>query len=146
MTLRVFAIALAGGIVALVAFTGWALEWSGVAVVNTTTNDGVTRATHVWFIERDRYLLLEAGTPENGWFVDIGVTPELRISQPGSLAGMYRVEPTSSPEGHARIRGLMREKYGIRDAWIGTLFDTTRSVEVRVAPLDLAEHNSGSYP
>ena len=44
MTLRVFAIAFAGGIVALVAFTGWALEWSGVAVANTTTKDGVAQS------------------------------------------------------------------------------------------------------
>jgi len=133
MILRTVAVALVGGIVAFLVITWCALEWSGVAVVNTTTNDGTNRTTHVWFIDRDTHLLLEAGTPENGWFVDVRKKPRLRISQPSDLAGDYRVELRSSPEGHAHIRTLMHEKYGLRDAWIGALFDTTRSIEVRVA-------------
>jgi hypothetical protein len=113
------------GIVVLLLITWCALEWSGVATVNTVASDGTNRATNMRFVERDGQLLLEAGTPENAWFVDAQKTLQLRISQPSSLAGNYTIEPTSSPDGHARIRALMREKYGLRDWWIGTLFDTT---------------------
>jgi hypothetical protein len=34
--------------------------------------------------------------------------------------------------GHDFVRGLMREKYALRDRWVGLLFDTSRSVAVRL--------------
>lgn len=145
MRLNIVATALSGVIV-VVLITWCALEWSGVATIDTIATDGTNRTTHVWFVEHDGQLLLEAGTPENGWFVDAQKPLQLRISQPSDLVGNYRIEPISSPDGHTRIRALMREKYGLRDWWIGTLFDTTRSVEVRLAPHDVAEREASSYP
>ena len=146
MRIKIIAAAVLSGGVVLVLITWCALEWSGVATVNTVASDGANRATHVWFVERDGQLLLEAGTPENGWFVDAQKSLQLRISQPRGLAGSYAIEPISSRNGHARIRASMREKYGLRDWWIGTLFDTSQSVEVRLVPHDLADGGSNSYP
>lgn len=53
---------------AALAFGGitWvALEASDVARIETRAPSGEARTTHVWFVERDDGLWLEAGTPEN---------------------------------------------------------------------------------
>ena len=36
----------------------------------------------------------------------------------------YRVEAIIDPTGHDRIRALLRDKYGLRDWWVGKLVDT----------------------
>jgi ABC-2 type transport system ATP-binding protein len=55
--------------------TGWALESGGVAVLETETADGTVRSTHIWYAEPDGELWVEAGTPENGWYLDIQKDP-----------------------------------------------------------------------
>jgi hypothetical protein len=45
-----------------------------------------------------------------------------------------RAEPVPGPEGHARIRDLLRAKYGLADVWINLLVDTSQSVAVRLVP------------
>jgi hypothetical protein len=44
----------------------------------------------------------------------------------------YVVSPIVEESGHPRIRAYMREKYGLRDWWVGVLFDTSRSMAVRL--------------
>ncbi len=105
--------------VAFVAMTWWALEASGVAIVQTVRADGTVRATHVWYVRNDGETLLEAGAPENGWFVDVRRDPNIVIVEPAELAGRYTVELLPNPEGHERIRSSMHDKYGWRDRWIG---------------------------
>ena len=119
-----------------VAATWWALEADGVAIVQTTRADETVRATHVWYVRSDDEMLLEAGTPENGWFVDVGRDSNIVIAEPALLAGRYTAEALGNPEGHERIRSSMHDKYGWRDRWIGIVFDTSRSVAVRVLPAD----------
>jgi hypothetical protein len=123
-------------VVAFVALTGWALEADGVADVQTTRSDDTVRTTHVWYVQRDGETLLEAGTPENGWFVDALRDPNIVIVEPPALAGRYTIEVLANPDGHERIRASMRAKYGWRDRWIGMVFDTSRSVEVRLLPAE----------
>lgn len=120
-------------LLALAGFTWWALESSGVAVIETTRSDGSARATHVWYAAHDGELWLEAGTPENGWFEDAKARPEV-VLRIGGVAKTYRAEPITDPSGHRAIRALLRERYGLRDAWIALLFDTSRSVAVRMVP------------
>jgi hypothetical protein len=131
---RLLAAALAS-LAALAAITGWALESGGVLVVETASADGSTRSTHVWYAEHEGALWLEAGTPENGWFVDVRREPRLAVAAPSHLAGRYAVEILATPEAHQRIRSLLRAKYALRDRWIELLFDTSRSVAVRLVPL-----------
>jgi len=40
--------------------------------------------------------------------------------------------------GHRRIRSLLRARYGVADAWIGLLADTSRSVAIRLDPPEAA--------
>lgn len=111
--------------------TWWALESSGVAIIETRTAEGAPRSTHVWFVDVGGELWLEAGTPENPWFQDVLRAPRVEISIGGVITA-YDAAPVSAPGSHGRIRAALREKYGLRDAWVGILVDTSRSVAVRL--------------
>jgi len=120
-------------LLAFVGVTGWALESGGVAVVETRRPDGSTRSTHVWYGTNDGELWLEAGAPENSWFEDIQTSPRVVLRIEGK-PGVYVAEPIRDPSGHDQIRRLLREKYGLRDWWVALIFDTSRSVAVRLMP------------
>ena len=66
------------------AITWLALESGGVAVIETRAPDGTTHATHVWTVERDGALWLEAGSPSNAWFADLTRDPHLRLRVDGA--------------------------------------------------------------
>ena len=113
------------------AITWWALEWDGVAIIETRAADGTVRSTHVWYAEPDGELWLEAGTPENPWFRDIHDDPAVTLHA-GALSGGYLAHLIEAESGHGRIRSLLGEKYGLRDRWVGLLVDTSRSVAVKL--------------
>ena len=118
---------------AFVAFTGWALESGGVAIVETHAAGGSLRSTHVWFAEPDGELWIEAGTPENGWYVDVQRDPRIGFTA-DRRSGDYLAERVERPDAHDEIGALLRAKYGVRDWWIALIFDTSRSVAVRLVP------------
>jgi hypothetical protein len=120
-------------VAAFAAVTWWALESGGVAIVTTGPAGGGRRSTHVWYVETDGEVWLEAGTPENGWFVDLETNPNLALEIDGH-SRRWRAVPIDDPSGHQRIRSLLRKKYGFRDWWVGLLVDTSRSVAVRLTP------------
>ncbi len=130
-------LALAGGAALILGFVGvtWlALEASEVAVLETRVPDGSVRRTHVWFVEPDGELWIEAGTPQNPWLTDVGRAPELRFAAE-DRAGRYRARVLEGREPAQRVRRLLREKYGWRDAWVGMMVDASRSIAVRLEPL-----------
>ena len=108
--------ALLAALALLLAFgatTWWALEWSGVARLETRAG-GATRTTHVWYVERHGELWLEAGTPENAWYRDVLAEPELTLEIEGRRRRVA-AEPEAGEEAHFRIRSWMRERYGLRE-------------------------------
>jgi hypothetical protein len=125
----------ATGVAAFGAAIWWALESGGVAVIETRAPNGAVRSTHVWYVEPNRELWLEAGTPENPWFLDVQRHPTLTF-RADARSARYLTRPVADPSGHTRIRSLMRQKYGLRDRWVGLLFDTSRSVAVQLMPAD----------
>lgn len=116
-------------------FTWWALESDGVAVLETRKPDGMKRSTHVWYAEPGGELWLEAGSPENTWYVDIQREPGVVLEVEGRST-RYVAQPVPGEVTHRRIRSLLREKYGIRDWWISLIFDTSDSIAVRLVPED----------
>lgn len=126
---------LIAAVAVFVLITWWALESGGVAVIETRAEDGSLRSTHVWFAEPEGELWVEAGTPENGWYLDIQREPVLSFSADGR-SGRYFAEPLSGINTHLRIRSLLREKYGLRDRWISLIFETSGSIAVRLNPAD----------
>jgi hypothetical protein len=133
-SVRVFIASVMAALASLAGFTWWALESSGVAVLQTRSPDGSLRSTHVWFAEPNGELWLEAGTPENSWYRDIQQDPRVSFSAT-QRSGQYIARRVEAPGAHEEIRSLLREKYGVRDWWVTFLFDTSRSVAVRLAPL-----------
>lgn len=118
----------------LAMLTWWALESGGVAILESQAADGTVRATHVWYAESDGRLWVEAGTPENPWFLDVQKDPAITLLT-SERSGEYIAEIVPGEPAHQQIRSLLREKYGFRDWWIGVIFDTSQSVAVRMVPL-----------
>ena len=133
MTIRIAASAIVLVLVSFAATIWWALESFGVATVETQRPDGSPRQTHVWYVEPDGELWLEAGSPENGWFRDVLENPALSFHAE-RRSGRYRAEPLDTEAAHQEIRSLIRARYGFRERWVGLLVDTSRSVAVRLAP------------
>jgi hypothetical protein len=122
-------------VLAFAAITWWALESSEVAVIETRAPDGSMRSTHVWYVEPGGTLLLEAGTPDNPWFVDAKQRQRVRLTV-GDTSAEYIAEPLPGKPDHDRVRALLREKYSWRDAWVGLLVDTSGSIAVVLRPAD----------
>jgi hypothetical protein len=120
-------------VIGFVAITWLALEAGGVAIVATRAEDGSTRETHVWFVAPDGELWLEAGSPENPWFADLGRDPRLALRAEG-VEGVYVAERRDDAGSRARVRALLREKYGLRDAWVGLFVDQSKSLVVQLSP------------
>jgi len=134
--IRWLALALAVACVAFAATTWLALEWSGVAVVETQAADGSARQTHVWTVEREGFTWLEAGKPENPWFADASRDPHIRLRVDGrTVDALAEVVPEASPA----VRAAMRAKYGWRDAWVQMLVNANRATAVRVRARSPAE-------
>jgi reactive intermediate/imine deaminase len=120
------------------AFTWWALESGDVAVLVTERPGGGARETHVWGVAHEGALRLEAATPERAWLAEALAAGEVQLER-GGRRERFRAERLDAPGAHDRIRALLRAKYGLRDAWVGLIQDTSRSVAVRLTPLpDLA--------
>ena len=122
-------------VAAFAAITWWALESGGVAVIETRAPNGSVRATHVWYTEHDGELWLEAGTPENAWFQDVQQNPLVTFSADGNSL-RYRARPFTGASGHSQIRALLRDKYGLRDRWVGLIADTSLSIAVQLLPAE----------
>ena len=116
-----------------------ALESGQVLVVKTLMVEEMSEAgnepreTHIWFVQSGGRLLLEAGTPENPWVVDLSSQDTLSLKGEG-LDGTYHFK-LHDPASHETIRYLMEEKYGWRDSWISMIFDTSRSFMIEVTPI-----------
>ena len=128
------ALAVLASLAVFVLLTWVALEAGGVAVVETRSSDHSLRSTHVWFVETDAELWLEAGSPGNAWFVDIQKSPTLTFTA-DERSARYMAEPVPGAVAQQKIRSLLREKYGIRDWWVSLLVDSRGSVAVRLTPL-----------
>ena len=134
VSLRIIALVFVGLVISLGLFTWWALESGGVAIVETRAPDGSTRSTHVWFVEPDGELWLEAGTPSNPWYLDAQLEPLVSLTA-DDLYGEFLVETLEHPGARDRIRSLLRSKYGVRDWWVAVLFDTSSAIAVRLVPV-----------
>jgi hypothetical protein len=129
--LKPAALLLALLLLAFGAVTWLALESGEVAVLGTRAPDGSRRQTRVWVAEERGALWIEAATPERDWYRDLLRDPRISLVREGH-ASEWMAEPVEGPAGHERIRALLRVRYGWRDAWVGALQDTSRSVAVRL--------------
>jgi hypothetical protein len=124
----VFVLALAAGIV-----TFLAAESQEVVVLRTERSDGSIRRTRIWIAEDGGDSWIEAANPERAFYADLLARPDVEIERRGEI-DRFRATPLPGPEGHEKIRGLLRTKYGWSDRWLGLIVDTSRSIAVRLDP------------
>lgn len=114
--------------------TLWALEWDGVATIHTSTGAGSERETRVWYVvAEDGAVHVEAGSAVSPWLADIRSNAVVGFES-AHAAGRYVAGVEENPDGHERIRAELRRKYGLRDAWVGLLVDTSSSSMVVLTP------------
>lgn len=129
------AAAIALGLLALLLAVSWcALKWSGVAILETRSADGSLRRTHVWYAEEDGGLWLEAANPERPWLRDLEASSEVALERDGQ-AQRFQSRVVHDAHAHDMVRARLRQRYGLRDAWVGLFQDTSRSVAVYLVPL-----------
>jgi hypothetical protein len=108
--------------------TLYAVEGSEVVVLRTA---GGTRSTRVWIADEAGVPLVEAATPERPFLRDLARDPTVTLVR-GGRARRCRAAVLPNPEGHTRVRRLLRAKYGWADRWIALVTDLSRSVGVRL--------------
>jgi len=125
-----------GILLTLLLITYIALEQNNVLIVESF-DDSLQQAryTHIWYVESEGQIYLEAGNPQNPWVKDLKNKHTLAI-QGANLDGWYAFSIGSSDDSHLQIRTLMRKKYGWRDWWITLLFDTSQSQLVTLSFTD----------
>lgn len=132
-SVRWLLVAAAVVLVLFAAVTLYALEGHEVVVLRTTDQHGRPRETRVWIADDGDHAWIEAATPEREFYRDLLAHPDAELRR-GDTTARVRTIPVPGAEGHARIRMLLRAKYGLADWWVGLLQDTSRSVAVRVVP------------
>jgi len=122
-----------GAMVAAVigAITFAAVEGPEVVVLSTRAPDGVVHKTRVWLADADGASWIEAANPERQFLADIRRNPSVGVERDGEMRP-YLATILANPEGHDRIRRLLREKYGWADWWIQHVADTSQSVAIRL--------------
>lgn len=109
----------------------WVLESSGVALVATHRPDGDVRSTHVWYAKVGETVWLEAGRPDHPWYLDVQRDPRLTL-RVDPFSGVFEAATVPGRQAHDYVRGLLREKYGLRDEILGWAIDTSTSIAVRL--------------
>jgi hypothetical protein len=125
-------------LVALLLFgtgTWLALESQEVVVLRTRSADGSTRETRIWVADSQGLPWIEAATPERSWYRELVAHPRVELVRSGTTRP-FMAEPVEGSEGHEKIRALLRDRYGFADWWVGLLQDTSRSVAVRLRPVE----------
>ena len=127
---RRLALTLLVGGVAFGGVTRVALEGVEV-VVQRTGAAAAPRRTRTWIADEGTAALVEAANPERPFLRDLEVDKALFLERGGAVEAC-RADILPNPDGHERIRGLLRARYGWADWWVGLLTDTSASVAVRL--------------
>lgn len=131
---RLWKVLATGAGVAIAAFAGItlvALEGQEVVVIETADPSGSVRRTRIWIADTPEGWMIEAGDPSGPLFGNLQRKPTAWIER-GDQRVSIRATPLANPEGHERIRTLLRAKYGWADDWVALIADTSRSVAFRL--------------
>ena len=118
------------------AITLIALEGDEVVLLRATSPDGGVHEARVWIVEDAGTPWIEVADADKSFYRAMMARRSVEIVRRGE-ARSYRPVPVRSDEAHARLRGLLRAKYGWADRWIGVLVDTSDSIPVRLDPIAL---------
>jgi len=108
-----------------------AAESGEVVVLRTTDAAGAPHETRLWIVDDGSHSWLRSGNDASGWFVLLRERPDVEV-----VRGEQTLAVRAVPEvgARTRINGMMREKYGWADAYIGMLFGRDDAVPIRLDP------------
>jgi hypothetical protein len=106
-----------------------AAESGEVVIVTTVDSEGRPHDTRLWIVDHDGVGWLRAGGDIAGWYQRLIETPAIVVER-----GEEKVAYVAQPQLWQRetINGLMLEKYGWAEWYIGLVFNRDRSVPIRL--------------
>ena len=110
-----------------------AAESGEVVVLRTTDAAGAPKETRLWVVEDGSHVWLRSGSEAAGWYQQLAARPEVEVQRGDQT---LRVRAVPEVGARTRINGLMREKYGWADAYIGMLFGRDDTIPIRLDPRD----------
>jgi hypothetical protein len=125
--------------VAFAALTWLALESGEVVVLRTFDAGGKAVDSRVWIADDETGAAwIESAEPEKAFYLRLLARPNIELVRDDKSIAV-RAVPLPGDAAHARIRSMLRAKYGWRDRWIGLLIDTSRSVAVRLERIETSD-------
>jgi len=113
-----FPILLVGLVLVLYLIQLIASERVEVVELHTLNNEGEEIITRLWVVDDDGYQYLRVGADGSGWFDRLQAAEMVDITRNDRR---YSYSWTTRQSKSAQINGLMREKYGWGDSFIGHL-------------------------
>ena len=113
-----FPILLVGLVLVLYLIQLIASERVEVVELHTLNNEGEEIITRLWIVDDDGYQYLRVGADGSGWFDRLQAAEMVDITRNDRR---YSYSWTTRQSKSAQINGLMREKYGWGDSFIGHL-------------------------
>lgn len=108
-----------------------AAESGEVVVLRTADAGGAAKETRLWVVEDGSHVWLRSGSEAAGWYQQLVARPEVEVQRGEET---LRVRAVPEVGARTRINGLMREKYGWADAYIGILFGRDDAIPIRLDP------------
>lgn len=108
-----------------------AAESGEVVVLRTADAGGAAKETRLWVVEDGSHVWLRSGSEAAGWYQQLVARPEVEVQRGEET---LRVRAVPEVGARTRINGLMREKYGWADAYIGMLFGRDDAIPIRLDP------------
>ncbi len=108
-----------------------ASESGEVATIRTVDADGTPLETRIWVVDHEGAQWIRTGNAASKWMARVKASPEVEVVRNGASA-TYR--PVLVPEARETVNGLMAEKYGWADAYIGMMFPRDDAQIVRLDP------------
>ncbi len=108
---------------------GIASESGEVVILTTRDAAGAQKETRLWIVEHEGHAWLRAGAEAQGWYQRLKAKPLIEL-QRGEETALYTAMPV--PAERDVINGLMLEKYGLSDQYIGILFGRDDAIPIRL--------------
>jgi hypothetical protein len=106
-----------------------------IVTLHTNSPDGEAK-TRIWVVDDAGHAWLRAGNPSNGWLARIDANPDVVVERNGESTRFNAVPVRDDPTLRERIHALMREKYTWADRIVSLIGDRTKSVPIRLDPVE----------
>jgi len=113
-----------------------ASELGGEVVTLHTSAPAGEATRRIWVVDDGGRAWLRSGNPANAWLAQIDANPDVVVERNGESTRFRAVPVRDDPTARDRIHALMREKYTWADRIVSLLGDRTKSVPIRLDPVE----------